>query len=462
MTRKRVVVLIDQSSRDAFSQLLVVKYLRWRGVDVVVANHGTFVALCEWHRPHVIFASWLVGGPLMNYLTASHRRSHLVLVDQEGGRLGERPFKRSFEQYGGSKRDMATRCARVLTWGAAQAGWVADMCDIDPSRIVVTGSPRFDPYLVPAPAGRQPHLGVTLRGDSVTSMPFGQMESLFRHADLTTRGSLSVGYPAAAQYEDHIWHVLASTRQMFRIISEVARQSPTRIVVRPGPWERQRMYAFLPRRVSSVTVDPNQSQPAYIRGAFAVIDESSSLSMEAYIAGKPTITTQALIPRLEEHIGGGDGALFNATFTQAYWRPKSIDEAVDLVLRAKQSALAPVPVPDALSAYLRDCHGWPRSRPSSFQMADALLELLDVPVGSRASDAPAGNTDGAVHPLKRTLYRRVPGASRIPGALLYARTVAGRDRELFRRYHYFPSLYPHGDEVSRTFAALLRLTAESQ
>ena len=55
----------------------------------------------------------------------------------------------------------------------------------------------------------------------------------------------------------------------------------------------------------------------------------------------------------------------------------------------------------------------------------------------------------------------MPGAARIPGAVLYGRTLIGRDSELFRRYHYFPSLYRHGGEVSRTFEALLRLTGES-
>jgi surface carbohydrate biosynthesis protein len=460
---RRVLVMIDQASRDAFVQLLVVKYLRWRGVDVVVANQGTLIPLCEWHRPHVVLSAWHMGGVLMDYLSGIHRQTHVVLMDQEGGKLGEVNFKRSFDREHGGKRGIGARCARVLSWGAAQAQWLAELGIVDRSRIVTTGSPRLDPYLVPAAANGRRHLGVTLRGDIVTAEPTKLMEKLYRRLSVESLGGLSVGYPTWAQQEDRLWHIFASTRYMFKIAHEVSRRTQAPIVMRPGPWEREDMYGFLPSRIPTVTVAPDQSQPTYIRNAFAVVDESTSLSLEAYVAGRPTITTQALIPRLEEHTGGegAEGTLFNAPYTQAYWRPKSVEEAVDLILQAEKGTLAPGPAAGAIDGYLRDCHGWPRTRPSSFQTADALLEMLDVPAGSRAGEAPAEDAPEVLSSLKRRLYRHVPGAAQLPKAQLYARTVRGRERELFRRYYYFPSLYPHAAEVSHTFQALLRLTGES-
>jgi hypothetical protein len=430
-------------------------------VDVVIANQGTLIPLFERHWPHVVFASWLVGGTLASYLNGIHRRTHLVLVDQEGGRLGEQAFKRTFVRMGGIKRDAGRVCARVLTWGEAQAGWLTDIGVVDRARIVVTGSPRFDPYLVPPAVDRPRYLGITLRGEAITSLPFSQMENLFESGAAPPGDGLSVGYPVNAQFEDRIWHVLASTRHMFRIASEVAARSKAKIVMRPGPWEQQQMYAFLPQRIPTVTIAPDQSQPDYVAGAFAVVDEASSLSLEAHIAGKPVISTQALIPRLEEHIGGHDGASFNAPYTRGYWRPSSVDEAVDLILRAERGELAPTPTPNPLEAYLRDCHGWPRSRPSSFRTADVLLELLDVPLGSRAEDDAVDDGATGTQRLKRTVYRHVPGAAAMSGAKLYAQSVTGRDPQLFRRYNYFASLYPHEAEVSRTFSALLRLTGEA-
>ena len=289
----------------------------------------------------------------------------------------------------------------------------------------------------------------------MTALPASLMENTFEYAYVDEQG-ISPSLPRKTRYEDRMWHVFASTRYMFRILTEVSRRTSAPIVVRPGPWEQHRVYAFLPRRIPAAAVRVDQSQPAYIRGAFAVVDESSSLSIESYIAGRPTITTQALIPRLEEHIGGDGGTLFNAPYAQAFWRPASVQEAADLIVRAEQGMLAPAAHPEALDAYLRDFYDWPSARPSSFRMADALLELLDVPLGRGDVDSV-----GVSLPWKQALYRNVPGFAYFPATKLLAQSLAGRDRELLRRYHYHPLLYPFGEEVSRTFAALLTQSGES-
>jgi hypothetical protein len=259
----------------------------------------------------------------MDYLSGLRRKTHVVLIDHEGGKLGEVNFKRSFERERGGKRGIGRHCARVLSWGAAQTAWLADLGIVDPSRIVTTGSPRLDPYMVPAVTNGRRHLGVTLRGDVVTGRPYKLMENLFRRLSVESLGGLSVGYPTWAQQEDRLWHVFASTRYMFKIAQEVSRRTQAPIVMRPGPWERHGMYAFLPKRIPTITIAPDQSQPAYVRNAFAVVDESTSLSLEAYVAGTPTITTQALIPRLEEHTGGDGRSAAAPTIARRTIFPRS-------------------------------------------------------------------------------------------------------------------------------------------
>lgn len=59
LSKKRVLVLIDQVTRDAFGQLLVAHYLRSKGAKVYLANQGTFISACDRYRPDVVFASWL-------------------------------------------------------------------------------------------------------------------------------------------------------------------------------------------------------------------------------------------------------------------------------------------------------------------------------------------------------------------------------------------------------------------
>ena len=202
MSKKSVLIMIDQATRDAFSQLLVVYYLRWKGVQVYVCNGATLRAMCERYRPHVVFASWL-GGGRMSYLHHIQHKTHIVLVDQEGGRLGEKAFKRSFNRVNDDKGGLARACSKVFTWGDAQAQWLLELGILNEDQIVVTGCPRLDPYLVreSLSSSKRKYIGVTLRGDAVTSLPTKFMENIFLYAAADPKDWISVGYPVQAHHE---------------------------------------------------------------------------------------------------------------------------------------------------------------------------------------------------------------------------------------------------------------------
>ena len=242
------------------------------------------------------------------------------------------------------------------------------------------------------------------------------------------------------------------------------------------------MYRFLGHYLPQVSIEPAQSQPEYVSNAFVILDECSSLGLEALLVNTPVISTQALIPQLEEHIGGEDTGLFNAAYAQAYWRPKTVEEAVEYVLKAEKGEMEATPSPELLKAYLKDYYGWPSTRPSSFQMGDAILELLDLPKDSHLTGALpeiCHDSEGISHcininvdrvllsgyerqerefeRLKRVVYRYVPGSIIVPKAKLLLRCLFSRDREHFKKYLYFDWLYPHHRELSKTFASLLKL-----
>lgn len=477
--------MIDQATRDAFSQLLVIHYLRSKGARVAVCNQGTVESMFERFEPDVFFASWLSGG-LTRYLKEVHRRTQIVLIDQEGGRLGEGAFKRAFQRVNDDKADLARICTRAFTWGRVQAQWLIELGLLSEDRVVVTGSPRLDPYMVPVPApAERRYVGVTLKGDAITALPYQFMENVYWYAAADPRDWISVGYSRQAQHEDRIWHIVASTRHMLKVLIALSKQTDAPIRVRPGPWEQLAMYRFLPQRLPQVSVEPLLSQPGYIRNAFALLDESSSLGLEGLLAGVPVISIQALVPGLEAHVGGEDGALFNAPYRQAYWMPTSIEEAVDYVLKAERGELAASPNPALLAEHLRDYHGWPRERPSSFEMGDAILELMEAPAARPAPRMAAPAVDQVKAPLnpnvdrallsgyshvkaasswgqrRRWLYRHVPGLALLNRARVFWRCFASRDREHLRKYHYVASLYPHRREVSATFRSLLRANSSA-
>lgn len=480
--KKRVMIMIDQATRDAFSQLLIAKYLARKGACVRICNQHTMIGMFERFRPHVTYVSWLTSGPLMDFLIRNHHRTHIALNDQEGGRMGEMPFKRSFLLLNdGVKAAVGGVCAKIFVWGNAQARWLLEM-GIVPEKIAVTGSPRFDPYLICGSTPQKKYLGVTLRGDLVTALPLKFMENVFHFATFDSRHGIGIAYPLRAQFEDKMWHIVAATRYLFKTATEFSKQSPARIVFRPGPWEQYRRYAFLPERIPSASIEPHTLQHEYVRNAFALLDESSSMGLEGLLAGVPVISMQALIPRLEEHIAGEGGGLFTAPYMECYWRPKTVEEAVELLLKAEQGKLVPSPCPDRLQQYFREYHGWPRTRPSSFQIGDGILELLDL--AEEDGETPAQNTvdlglekepwsapsaeafsDGKIisgtpdyhglgRMLKKCFFRYVPGAVNIHKAKSLCQDLLSPDRELWVRYHYYDWLYRHHNAVDSMFESL--------
>lgn len=477
---RTVLVMIDQATRDAYTQLLVAKYLRSRGARVHICNQLTLEPMCARLKPDVVFVSWLAG--MVSSLREVYGRSHVVLIDQEGGRLGENAFKRSFSRLNDDKPMLTRYATRILSWGAAQAQWVVDLGLASHDQIVVTGSPRFDPYMVDSP--RLPvserYLGVTLKGDAVTSLPMRFMENIYAYAAADPRDWISVGYSRTAQHEDRLWHIVASMRHMFKVVIAFSRKSPARrIVLRPGPWEQNVMYRFIEDRLPHSRVDSGMSQPRYVSNAFAILDEVSSLGLEALVAGTPVISIQKIIPGLEERIGGPDGALFNTPYKPAFWQPSSVDEAVDMLVAASAGTLALSPHPEALTPYLRDFHGWPRVRPSSFQMGDAILELCDEPkprvsvavphldTSTMTPNVDRGLLSGHGKPADgasgwRRVVRRIPGVVLAKLLILSARCLVSADREHLRKYHYVFWSYPHRREVRAVFARLVGLQRARQ
>jgi len=422
----------------------------------LIANQHTFIGMCERYRPAVVYATWLTGGPLMSYLIQYARRGQVALIDQEGGRIGEAPFKRSFTRLKGIRAEVGKVCAKVFSWGNTQAGWLRELGFVPADRIVVTGSPRFDPYLVLQERLATRHLGVTLRGDALTSLPNRLMEHVFFYAQADERDGVSVGYPLGAQFEDKVWHVVATTRCLFKTAKAFSQSSQARIVFRPGPWEQVQQYRFLSQTIASASVNASTPQHEYVRNAFALLEESSSMGLEGLVSRVPVISVHALIPGLKAHLSGEGGGLFSALYLPFYWKPKSVEEAVEMILEAERGRLAATPDPEGAQEYLQEHHGWPRRRPSSFEIGDRLLELLRTQPSAERGSVQPEPVDRMAH-LKRAVYRHVPGSVHALKATLLCRQAMSPERALWFRYHYSDVFYPHHQTVRAIFDSLWRM-----
>jgi hypothetical protein len=303
---------------------------------------------------------------------------------------------------------------------------------------------------------RRRFIGFTLRADTITATPKKFVQNLFEFARMDPKGWISPGYSRTAQQEDRIWHVAASLRYMLKIMIEVRKRSDIPIVVRPGPWEQYEMYQFLTKELGPLTVEPWMSQPEYVRGAFAVVDEWSSLGLEALLAGTPVVSVHNLVPHLEERIGGSpEAGLFYAPYKKAYWAPDSVEAAADLLLKAVKGELAITPDENSMTQYLADFHYWPRPRPSSFQIGDVILDLAqqrNSRVGKSPRSAPVQRTKHEA--FKTNLFRYLPGSVNFLKARLVLKMLFSEDRTHLTKYHYVALFYRHKRAVWKLFRQL--------
>lgn len=450
--RKRVLILIDQATRDGVSQLLIAHYLRRHGVTVTLANQATFVPLCEAMKPDLVYVSWVPGGGFADYLSLPRMRSRVrvVLVDQEGARIGEEPFKRTFRVRGGAKAQFGRLAQKICVWGTWQAQWLLELGIVREEQLVITGCPKLDPYTLSwqrSPSVDR-YVGCTFRYERLTSQPERVMEHIFEYLE----GFPSMGYPEWAQHEDRLWHAAAVARHMFKFMTAISERLTVRMVVRPGPWERVRLYDFLPQQLARVSVDSRSLQHEYVRNAAVLLDECSTLGLEALIAGVPVVSVQRMVPRLEEHIGGQGGGYYHAPFLAFYWKPRSINEGMNLVEQALHGQLAATADPQGFDAYLRGMLDWPTQRPAAFRVGDVLLEQLELPP---AVEPQAGVCEEPQDQrVRRAVFRAVPGATVIPRARFWWSCVRSPQRDLLLRYHYFRTTYPHYQTVRQLFQLL--------
>lgn len=454
MRKGKFLIMIDQATRDAVGQLLTGLTLQRQGHRVAYCNQMTLKALCERFQPNVLYSSWCSGGEMDAWFQNIRPRTRIALVDQEGRRSGETSFKRALRLNDNAQIRTAGLADKIVAWEGTQGRWIADE-GIPKDRIAVVGSARLDPYLAfeNGQRKRPNYLGITLRADSLTSDPLNILRNIYGYRAVNPGEGIRPALPVNAQYEDWIWEGMAITRVMLRVITEIRRSSKIPMLVRPGPWERYRMYDFLPKEIPDLKVAPFMLQHEYLRECFATIDCYSTLGIESLLAGTPVISIVHLVPRLEQHVGGAEGTRFNAPYRSFFWQPKDLAELIELVLKAQRGELPVSPDLNAFKQYMRDSYSWPGDRPASFKTAELLISLLDTP--PRTATAGKGlSRESGIELFKRFFYRYVPGSAWVPTSKLLWRYFFGLNRDSIRRYHYLGAFYPHHKAVRRLFETL--------
>ncbi|MFQ5874714.1 MAG: hypothetical protein ACE5JL_13090, partial [Dehalococcoidia bacterium] len=449
-SQRPILLLVDNRTRDAHGILLVYNWLRSMGCRVVLCNKRNWKARWRAVKPSVVVLSYTDGAGMEELLSQVAKVSRIALIPEEGA-IPDRDFV-VLERYTGIRKEVGAftkGISKVFLWGPQTAQWLLEAGVFTPEQIVVSGSPRFDPYLALT------HNGTRLWGDDHTSRAIGfatgfeklnvyHRNNFLQLVDERRNIQENEYYDAGKNIEDYVWFQTACMRTVLDIIEQFAASSNL-MYIRPSPYEMVEGYTFLKEKYPHLIVSNSLLVWEWLTRLSCLVTFNSTTGIEALLIGVPVISPLKLLgSRLHDHMNLP--TYVNPPFLRFYWQPETLSEAIDMLKGAKAGQLAVSPQMEGFTEYVKAFYDWPRPEPSSLTIARELAQLAEIDTAEKRNDSMpvlSRHTEGSyVEGVPRSLqdlYRRI--GRWLPPIFLDLGYVAfdllnGNSRSM-QRYHFY-------------------------
>jgi len=363
---KKVLLLVDQKARDLASVLLVGEYLSAMGIRASYCNKGNMLAACERAKPDVLVLSCSEGeySDLARYV-APHCK--IALMTQEGACATKESTILRHTMRGMGVDTYIKGLSRVYLWSDISKRWLLEEGVYPEAIIRVFGTSRIDAYRQADRRKFDPQsrirVGIANRGafinPTIKRNPIQNIDE-FRAAEGSHRAYLDRN----REWEDWIWHGMASLRVTLDLIEMLAASGQHEIVFRPDPYENYRSYDFLKTKYSCFQINVDPILCNFIDEIDVLVTEFSTTGTDALLLKKPVISTQKLIgPRLAEHNSLKNH--LNPSHMQFYWQPESKGEFLKTLNDCATGVIPYSPEPERAETYLSDFYNWPADGPSA-------------------------------------------------------------------------------------------------
>lgn len=375
--RKPIILLhVDDQRRDALTLVILAKLLTNLGNRVFLSNRATTRLYYKHLKPDVMVVPypWIgVSGP--EEFAERARRTRMIVLPTEGMTVSNLDFGADFFGKGDPTvaRQYAQHVTTALMWGEAAKRSMAEGGLQDNVRVCVVGCPRFDVY------------DLTLRLDKFVgteNSPSVGFVGSFSHINVYDQRSVFdmldgvrtgyAHYGADGNPEEPFWWHFAAARVYLELLDEWVFSRQRIAKYRQHPFEYFASYSYLQDKYGEQFImdDSLNPFPLWLASVEAiVVPGNSSTSFQAYIAGKPVISTHRLVnipfPGLAKQ-----KAYQNPPFLEFAHNPSSIKQAADCLEAAIEGNL---PCTDTsnpgLAALLLDQLDWPRAEFSTSSIA---------------------------------------------------------------------------------------------
>ena len=403
---KKILLLVDQKARDLASVLLVGEYLRDLGLNASYCNKGNMLAACERIKPDVLVLSCSEGqySDLARYMAPGCK---IVLMTQEGACATKESTVLRHTMDGMGLDTYIKGLSRVYLWSEISKRWLLE-AGVYPEKILrVFGTSRIDAYRQVGPrvsdVNRKIRVGIANRGFSINPVT-RQNPVLIIDRFRAKEGSHRAYIDKNREWEDWIWHGMASLRVTLDLVELLAGSGRYEVVFRPDPYEDYTSYQFLIDQYPCLRINVDPLLCNFIDEIDVLVTEFSTTGTEALLLKKPVISTQKLIgPRLRDH-NSLENHIDPAHLT-FYWQPE--DPAAFLkVLEDTVAGVIPYsPARGEAEQYLKQFYNWPTDGPSAaYLIAKDLASLCVEETSSDAAEL--HRLEFREHPLIGRLMRR--------------------------------------------------------
>jgi surface carbohydrate biosynthesis protein len=461
---KTFLLQVDQKARDLVSVLLIGEYLEDLGQSVFYCSKTDMHAMALKIRPDVFVMS-SSQGEYRDLANAIAPFCKIVLMTQEGACATKESTLVRHLLKGCDEACYIKGLSRVYLWGELSKQWLLEE-NVYPEDIIrVVGTSRLDLY----------HLGATSKsksdklkvGFANRGFPVNHKEQKNPVMEIDScrgTGGFRAYLDKDREWEDWIWHSVASLRVNLELVEQLSKDKETEIRFRPDPYERYQSYKFLEDKYSNFKINVDPTLYNFMAEIDVLITEFSTTGLEAMLLKKPVIATQKLLgPRLADHNSKANH--LNPDHMQFYWQPNTYSELLELIEKIKDKQLPYSPEPEKAKRYLKEIYNWKDQEvSSSFKIAVDLISLAKTE--STDTLKSLHQKEFKEHPSVQQLSRKL----RIPVVL--AKTLASRPslflaRDLVRsirnkefaeksRTEYYPWNLSERRTVQKYFAKLKR------
>ncbi|QQR81411.1 MAG: hypothetical protein IPJ69_04625 [Deltaproteobacteria bacterium] len=415
---KKVLLLIDQKARDLVSVMLIGEYLREFGIKVYYCNKGNMLAMAENVNPNVLVLSCTEGQykDLACYLAPQCK---IVLMTQEGACATKESTILRHTMCGMGVDSYIKGLSRVYLWSHISKRWLLEESIYPESILRIFGTSRLDAYRQTEKRScdqtRKIRVGFANRGFSINptirSNPIQEIDN-FR----TKEGSHRAYIDKNREWEDWIWHGMASLRISLDLIQTLAEAGRYEIIFRPDPYENYKSYEFLKSKYPCFHINRDPVLFNFIEDIDVLITEFSTTGTEALLMKKPVISMQKLIgPRLPEHNSLANH--INPSHMQFYWQPEDKAALLKVLNDSILDVIPYSPAPEKAENYLKEFYNWPSDGQSvAYCIAKDLQSLLYEEVSSEMNKL--HHDEYIEHPFIKRLAQKTHLSSKIVKKIL--------------------------------------------